>query len=300
MNSPPLHILIVGASGFIGRHLVQYLLGSGHKVAAWSRTPVRVLDRLSANLVHHKVDLLAAEPLPDPGARPWDVVFQLAGESRPSQFVDEQLLRETVGIAERVVEHVAKNSPGCRYIFNSSAYVYAGGEEPCKETDLVAPSGLYGRAKLGAEEVTLLQKQCLHVTIVRPFNLIGAGMPEGLFATRLLRQLRMGKGPVQIAGADILRDLLDIGDALEAYDRLIGADYLSGRVFNLCSGTGTAISEFARALLQCLGQDRELHFQGEPGPPMLGSNASLCDLTGWRPFRGVIESARGLVSPTVG
>ena len=293
-------VLIVGASGFIGKHLVRRFTEEGAHVEAWSRSSVEVPAGVAERCVFQPVDLLADRSLPAPPAGGWDVVFQLAGESRPSRFVGHEHLRNTVRIAARVASYAAESSPACRYFLNSSAYVYAASEEACDESSATDPSGNYGLAKLLAEDVTRLYKDRLHLAIVRPFNLIGAGLPEGLFATGLLARLRDGQELVEVPVPNTCRDLLDIRDGVEAYLNLLAADYESGTVFNLCSGQGTLTSEFAAALLDALGKSCQVRFAAHSGTPILGNCDRLQSIAGWRPRFESRDAARSLVDSTGG
>lgn len=286
--------LIVGASGFIGKQLVRRFLADGYQVETWDRLPLEPDADIPPGFQHRVVDLLAADPLPPSPEGGWDVVFQLAGESRPSRFVGNQNLRNTVQISARVAAHVARTSAGARYFLNSSAYVYSPSESACAEDSPTEPAGPYGLAKLLSEDVTQIHRDTLHVTIVRPFNLIGAGLPDGLFATDLLERLRSGEGPVQLPTPDSERDMLDIRDAIEAYVALLGSDYESGTVFNFCSGSARPASQLAEALLAQIGESREVRFEGAPGAPLLGSCERLKSITGWAPRCGLPEIAASL------
>jgi UDP-glucose 4-epimerase len=296
MSLSIINALVVGASGFIGHNLVQRLLSEGCRVETWSRSPLREEVASNPNCIQRTVDVLAGAALPDPPSGGWGAVFQFAGESRPSRFVGQQHLRTTVQLAGKVANHVATTSPGCRYFLNSSAYVYSPSEAPCEEDSPTEPSGPYGLAKLLAEDVTRLHSDSMHVTIVRPFNLIGAGLPDGLFATDLLARLRAGTGPVQIPAPNSKRDMLDIRDAIQAYVALLGSDYETGTAFNFCSGAATPASELADAVLGVLGESREVRFEGEAGAPLVGSHSRLKSVSGWAPQFGLADIAKALAT----
>ena len=95
-------VLVVGASGFIGKQLVQRFLSDGCQVETWDRAPFEMQGDFMSACTSRVVDLLADEGLPDPPEGGWDVVFQLAGESRPSRFVGNENLRNTVRISARI------------------------------------------------------------------------------------------------------------------------------------------------------------------------------------------------------
>jgi nucleoside-diphosphate-sugar epimerase len=295
MQTTASKVLIIGASGFIGRHLVDRFAHAGAHVEAWSRAVVKVPEGAEDRYINRSVDLLSETSLPTPPAGGWDAVFHLAGESRPSRFVGSEHVRNTVRITARVASHIADHSAGCRFFLNSSAYVYAPSDRPSDEGAPTNPSGFYGLAKLLAEDLTSLHQDRFHLTIVRPFNLIGAGLPEGLFATGLLARLREGKSVVEVPAPDVRRDLLDIRDAVEAYMGLLAADYESGTAFNFCSGRGTLTSDFAAALLEALGKSCEVRFNGESGEAILGNSNRLQSVAQWKPKYGVADAAHSLV-----
>ncbi|MFT5285142.1 MAG: nucleoside-diphosphate-sugar epimerase [Planctomycetota bacterium] len=295
MESTSLNVLIVGASGFIGQHLLRRFAIDGARVEAWSRSSIEAPPGAEDRFMYRPVDLLSNNPLPMPPPGGWDVVFQLAGESRPSRFIGHEHLRNTVRMAARVAEHVSTVSAGCRYFLNSSAYVYGPSELPCDESASTEPTGPYGLAKLLAEDVTRLHQEKFHLTIVRPFNLIGADLPQGLFATGLLARLREGQSSVEVPAPNVRRDLLDIRDAIDAYQALLASKYESGTVFNFCSGSGTLSSEFATALLAALGKSCEIRFNKEAGFSILGSSDRLKAITNWMPRFQASDSARSLV-----
>ena len=289
------NVLIVGASGFIGGHLLTRLLDDGSRVETWSRSALRRELSTHDHCHARTVDVLGDASLPDAPIGGWDAVFQFAGESRPSRFVGQEHLRDTVRIASRVADHAAKTSPGCRYVLNSSAYVYSPSDTPCVEDSPTEPTGPYGLAKLLSEDVTQIHRNTMHVTIVRPFNLLGAGLPDGLYASDLLARLRTGTGPVQLPTPDSQRDMLDVRDAIQAYIALLDADYETGTAFNFCSGMSIAASRFAEALLAELGATREVRFDGSARPPLIGNPSRLKSTTGWAPEFGMEAIAKSLV-----
>ena len=92
-----MHVLVVGASGFVGRLLTQRLLDAGHSVEAWDRLPVEAQPGLEA----YAVDLLGDAPLPEPTPQPWDAAFHLAAYSVPGMaWTEEQIM--AMGLHELV------------------------------------------------------------------------------------------------------------------------------------------------------------------------------------------------------
>src|SRR5262245_18899872 len=169
-------VLVIGASGFIGRALVERLLAEGCTVDAWDRRGGPAAPRLRRSAV----DLLADAPLPAPDAAPWDVAFHLAAHSLPGMPWTRELVLENLAMTARVVEHLSTTAAGCRTIVASSAQVYAPSDEPLREHSAIGPLHLYGLSKQLCEDWALSARQRLRLQIVRAFNQIGPGMPQGL------------------------------------------------------------------------------------------------------------------------
>lgn len=274
-----MHILIVGASGFVGRHLAKHLAAKGHQVEAWTRRPAPP----TSGVRWRTVDLDAPPP---PEDRPWDAAFHLAANSRPGIPWDDRLVLENVGLCGKVFDHLARVSPGCRTVLASSGHVYAPGTSPLRETDPLAPQGLYGLSKQLSEAWAQFHVRHLDVQIVRAFNQIGPGMPSGLLLTDLITRIRNEEGPLRMRGRDDVKDFLDIRDAMLAYETLLQVSAPSGSVWNLCSGRSTKVSEFIQAVQECLGTSREVTFASEEVQHMVGDAAKLMG-TGWAPAIGL-------------
>lgn len=265
-----MRVLVVGASGFVGRHLIPHLESCGHTVESWSRSGSQGPG----------VDLLGPEPLPK---GQWDAAFHLAGHSRPSLGWSSALTAENIAMTARLLDHLAETSPGCRFIFPSSAHVYADSVEPHAETDEVSPSGPYGLSKQLCEASVQSHAKNLKVVIVRAFNKIGPGLPEGLLVTDLMNRIRGGEDPLRMSGRNALRDFLDVRDAVQAYERLACADVPSGSVFNLCSGTPLRVSALIQSILSHLGIHRQVIFEDLREDILTGHCGKLKEAIGWSP-----------------
>src|SRR5262245_782436 len=103
-----MHVLVTGASGFVGRHLLAALRARGHTLEAWSRNPPA-----GSGLV--RADLL--EPASFAARRgPWDAVVHLAAHAIPSAPWTEAMLLENARGAQGLLEHVERHAPGARFV----------------------------------------------------------------------------------------------------------------------------------------------------------------------------------------
>lgn len=285
-------VLVVGGSGFVGRALVSRLLEAGHEVEAWDRA----LGDETLGLQCQAVDLLAQEDLPRPEGRPWDGAFHLAAYSVPGMEWTQDLVMANLRMTARVFDHLAKVAPGCRTIFASSAFVYAPGSNPIKETDPIGSAHPYALSKQLGEVWALSHRAALKVFIVRSFNQVGPGMPAGLLVPELLERIRRGETPIQMRGRDDIRDFLDWRDAMDAYLRLLTVDAPSGSIWNLCSGRPTRVSELVRALLLACGVDRPVLFADPGVESLVGDPSRLKVDTGWSPSRSLKDSAEAIAA----
>src|SRR6185503_18818814 len=169
-----MRVLVLGSTGFLGRHVVEDLAARGVQVDSWSRAASGPAGAAS----HKRIDLLK----PDTFAAergPWNGAVLLAGHAVPGIDFTAQMAQENVTIAENALAHVAKHSPGTRVVVMSSSHVYgnAGGTSQVTEDREIVPAGEYGMAKLKIEQLAAARSPALDVAVVRSFHLIGPRMP---------------------------------------------------------------------------------------------------------------------------
>lgn len=283
-------VLVVGASGFVGRALVARLLLEGHRVDAWDRRG----GGTEPGVQRTSVDLLAELPLPAPGAQPWDAAFHLAAHSLPgAQWTRERVL-ENVAMCARLLEHLAAHAPQCLTLLASSGHVYAPSPMPLGEDAPLGPVRAYGLSKQLCEDWALSMRERLRIRIVRAFNQIGPGMASGLLIPDVLERAARRESPLRMAGRDDWKDFLDWRDAMDAYMLLLRLDAPSGSVWNLCSGRRTRVSSLVGAVLGALGQAPEIRFADAGVETLVGDPAKLMNATGWAPRRTLQETVRDI------
>lgn len=175
-----MQILVTGATGFIGTHLVNRLLSENQQVRCLARNtsvrPAEFADRVEWVIgdLQDKESLIKATA----GV---DEVFHLAG-AIAAQNAFEFLQINTYG-TENLLSAMTENAnPNARFVYVSS--LSAGGPasalKPNHEDDPAFPVSAYGNSKLAAEIALLRQKEKIHVTIIRPAIVYGPGDRETL------------------------------------------------------------------------------------------------------------------------
>jgi nucleoside-diphosphate-sugar epimerase len=189
MSKP--NVLILGGLGFIGRNLVEYLannnLAGKIRVADKGLPELVGLSKSQLDLIKNKdvVDVkqlnLAREAMVtrafDEGGIKWDVVINLAGETKYSQT--EEVYKENIIDVSVTCAKAAAARNVSKYIEVSTAQVYDSGKKPSAEDDKVKPWTKLAKAKLAAEE-EIRKINGLNFIIVRPAIVYGPGDVNGI------------------------------------------------------------------------------------------------------------------------
>jgi GDP-4-dehydro-6-deoxy-D-mannose reductase len=271
-------VLVTGASGFLGRHLIPLLVDRGHTVLATSRgqaPPAKV-----AYVAGDLADAAAAEGLVQRlAAFQPEVVVHLAGFASVGQSwtsPEDALLVNAVGTA-RLLRGLQPHPPK-RVVVCGSSEVYAVGppHQRLAETAPLGPTNPYGVSKL-AQELLVRQwsaRQGVEGIVFRMFNQTGPGQDDRFVVAKLVKSLvamrsRGRSDRLAVGNLAAVRDFLDVRDGVRvlalAVEGRIPAD-----VYNLCSGVGRSIRSVVvdlsalLALDPVLEVDPALYRQNEP------------------------------------
>lgn len=279
-------ILVTGASGFVGQHLLAALRqrfpdgaveAAGFDVSDGVAVADGVAAARPAALVHLAAIAAPAEARRDPDAA-WRV--NLGG---------------TLNLARAVLA----TAPDCVLLFASSADAYGrsfAAGTPLDETAPLAPLNAYGATKAAADlALGAMTADGLRCIRVRPFNHTGPGQSEAFAVPAFARQIaRIEAGlqePVIRVGAlDAVRDFLDVRDVCAAYaEALARADALPpGAILNLASGQARRMADVLAGLLRASGVRAETRSEPSRLRPseisVASGDAGLARrLLGWTP-----------------
>jgi GDP-4-dehydro-6-deoxy-D-mannose reductase len=271
--------LVVGAGGFIGRHLCDDLHNTGWAVvgAGRSRQPAAWGDKwISCDIRDHRSAKAAVIE-----TRP-DVVFHVAGTDR----TDLAALLEVnvLGTANLL-------ATGTRVVVAGSAAEYGhipNDELPATESAALRPVSFYGIAKAAQTMLALLADG--DAIVARLFNITGPDEPPtlvgGAIASQIAAVERTGlPGTIDVGNVEAERDFVDVRDAAHALVAVAERGE-AGEAYNVCSGTLTRIRDVLDQLLGRAYVRIEARFDParEPEsdtPRMFGSPAKLVESTGW-------------------
>jgi dihydroflavonol-4-reductase len=239
-------VLVTGATGFIGSHLVEELIRQEYEVDVLVRESSD-LKWLRDKKIHRIYgDLAGQGSLPALGGI--DYIFHLGGATKALRTRDFFRINSD---GTRTLLNSALNINGLkRFIFLSSQAAagpsYNG--SPVTEADHPRPVSPYGKSKLLAENTVLGLKDRLHVTILRPCGVYG---PRDTYMLELFKQISMGLMP-SVGKGPMFWNLCYVKDIVQALILCIKKDRPSGEIFFISDGEKYSLDYFSDVVSSAL------------------------------------------------
>jgi dihydroflavonol-4-reductase len=264
----PRRVLVTGAGGFIGSHLVQRLASLGLEVHALDLRP-QVKSAYSREVKAHQVDICNAAAV-DLLLEGVDTVFHLASLHLEVGVGPAAFDAVNVDAAANLVTLAAERGVR-RFVHTSSVGVYgdAGRGLPLREDAAKHPDSPYERSKLKGERAVLARAReaGLELIVLRPAWVYGSGCPR---TAKLLRSLEKGRF-FYIGKGDNLRHPIYIDEMIDAFIGAREASGLNGRIFNVAGPEIMPLREMVETFARAASFSR----------PRLHLPMSLGYLAGW-------------------
>ncbi|MGD9669409.1 MAG: NAD-dependent epimerase/dehydratase family protein [Hyphomicrobiaceae bacterium] len=284
----PGHILVTGARGAIGRHVVRAARERGHVVSglghgAWSGdAELPAIDAwLNGEVSADNMSTLVRQ-LGVPGA-----IIHLAGGSHVGSSIAQPAedFQRTVVAAQRVLEWIRTCAPGTKLVIASSAAVYGAGHDgPIGEDAPYAPVSPYGTHKAMIEMMAhgYARQFGLQVASLRIFSVYGPGLRKQLI-WEVVNRLMRGEWQITLGGTgNEQRDFVEIADAAAMLLDAVALASPAAPAINCSSGEPTTVRELSAHLAAHFpGTSFTFSGKSRPGDPVsLVGNDSLARALG--------------------
>ncbi|MEQ9165042.1 MAG: NAD-dependent 4,6-dehydratase LegB, partial [Fulvivirga sp.] len=262
-------VLVTGADGFIGSHLVERLLEEGCNIRAFcfynSFNTWGWLDALSKE----KLELLEifTGDIRDPnGVRKsmqhLEVVFHLAAliaipfsYHSPDSYIDTNV-KGTLNIIQAAKDYGVE-----KVLVTSTSEVYGTAQYvPIDELHTRQPQSPYSASKIGADCIaeSFYNSFDLPLTIVRPFNTYGPRQSSRAVIPTIITQLLNGKEEIKLGDITPTRDLLFVRDTVEGFLEFARSDKLTGQDCNIATESEISIGDLANEIINQINPNAKI------------------------------------------
>lgn len=294
-------VLVTGADGFIGSHLVEELLKEDYEVRAFvlynSFNTWGWIDSFPKEILD-KIDVIAGD-VRDPNAvrkamEGMDAVLHLAAliaipfsYYAPDAYVDTNI-KGTLNVLQAARDLNIK-----RVLVTSTSEVYGTAQYvPIDEKHPYQGQSPYSATKIGADRLSesFYRSFNLPVTIVRPFNTFGPRQSARAVIPTIITQLLSGKEEIKLGALKPTRDFNYVKDTAKGFIEILKSDKTIGQEINIATqkeiSIGTLAAELIRQInpgAKIISDEMRLRPEKSEVERLLGSNEKITKLTNWKP-----------------
>ncbi len=298
------NIFITGGAGFIGSHLVEALVKSGHKVKTLVRynkeNSIGWLSNANKD-IKNEVEILFGD-INDPfliekNTKKIDIIYNLAAlisipysYESPSEYV-----RTNINGTLNCLEAAKKNNVQ-QFIQTSTSEVYGTAQQKkISETHPLNAQSPYAATKIASDQLTLsyFKSFNLPATVIRPFNTFGPRQSMRAVLPNILMQIaKSKKNPVDVILGNVnsRRDFVYVSDTVNGFMKCINNKKINGEVINLGTGTQFSILEVVNILRKILDKKIRIITDKKRVRPkksevniLIANNTKAKKLLNWRP-----------------
>lgn len=293
-------ILVTGADGFIGSHLVEELVKKGYQVKAFvlynSFNTWGWLDTLDKSIMDH-VEIFQGD-IRDPhgvkvAMQGVDAVFHLAAliaipfsYHSPDTYVDTNI-KGTLNVLQ-----AARELGNLRTLVTSTSEVYGTAQYvPIDEKHPYQGQSPYSATKIGADRLaeSFYRSFELPVTIVRPFNTYGPRQSARAVIPTIITQLLSGYEEIKLGALTPTRDFNYVKDTANGFIAMYESDKTIGQEINIATQREISIGQLAEELIRQINPRARVVCDEQRKRPvksevnrLLGSNEKIKHLTTWQ------------------
>lgn len=296
-------MLVTGAAGFLGSHLVPRLIDAGADVCALDQLRAQrwpELERAGVGSALRDDVRSLAEPVHDPTLARVDTIVHLAAVGVAPGASD---VRDVVNgnVDGTLAVLLAAHRLGARVVYCGSCFEYGSGAQ-WSEDALPAPTSEYGAAKAAGWLLAhaFARRTGLEVISLRPFTMYGPGEPPSRLVPSVVRRALAGR-PIDLTPGDQARDFVYVEDAADAFVAAATCREAVGGTFNVCTGAPVTVRDLVHAVLNATGSTSEARFGALPYRPteltiLSGDPSQAARVLGWRARVSLEEGLRRTIA----
>lgn len=294
-------VLVTGADGFIGSHLVEELIKNGKQVKAFvyynSFNTWGWLDALPKDVLN-EIEVFTGDIRDPYGVRKAvegvDEVYHLAAliaipfsYHSPDSYVDTNI-KGTLNVLQ-----ASRDMGTGRVLVTSTSEVYGTAQYvPIDEKHPLQGQSPYSATKIGADRMAeaFYRSFGLPVTIVRPFNTYGPRQSARAVIPTIITQLLSGKEEIRLGALTPTRDFNFVKDTVRGFIEIARSDKTIGEEINIATQKEISIEQLAKEMIiqinpkaRIICDEQRLRPENSEVNRLLGSNEKIRKLTGWKP-----------------
>ncbi len=306
-------LLVTGADGFIGSHLVESLIRDGYNVKAFclynSIGSLGWLDHvdnsIKDNIEVYLGDIRDQESVIE-ACKGIDIIFHLASLiAIPYSYRAPRSYVETNIVGTLNVIQAARKFDIKKVVHTSTSETYGSAQRvPINESHPLVGQSPYAATKIGADQLAMSFWRSFKtpITIIRPFNTYGPRQSARAVIPTIIAQILSGRKEIFLGKIKPTRDFNYVYDTCEAFKALAFSENTLGKIINSASNFEISIEDTAYLIAEIMNSNIQIKSDESRFRPdksevnrLFGDNSLIKELTNWRPkYSGLDGFKRGL------